>query len=122
MTNRRRPSPKLHFISGLPRAGSTLLAGILRQNPRFHAAMSGPVGTMVEGDAERDGGAERDRPVPRGGQKRDLLRGLFEAYYRPQADRAVIFDTNRAWTARLPALLTCSRTPSCCAACATSPG
>ena len=38
-------------------------------------------------------------------QKRDLLRGLFDAYYRPQADKAVIFDTNRAWTARLPALL-----------------
>ena len=40
------------------------------------------------------------------GQKRDLLRGLFEAYYRPQAGKAVVFDTNRAWTARLPALLT----------------
>ena len=24
----------IHFISGLPRSGSTLLAGILRQNPR----------------------------------------------------------------------------------------
>ena len=40
------PLPKLHFIAGLPRSGSTLLAGILRQNPRFHAAMTGPVGTM----------------------------------------------------------------------------
>jgi sulfotransferase len=30
---------KMHFISGLPRSGSTLLAGILRQNPQFHAAM-----------------------------------------------------------------------------------
>jgi sulfotransferase len=26
----------IHFISGLPRSGSTLLAAILRQNPRFH--------------------------------------------------------------------------------------
>jgi Sulfotransferase family len=25
-----------HFISGLPRSGSTLLAAILRQKPRFH--------------------------------------------------------------------------------------
>src|SRR3712207_6305218 len=38
--------PKLHFISGLPRSGSTLLAGILHQNPRFHAAMTGPVGNL----------------------------------------------------------------------------
>ncbi|MBU0835751.1 MAG: sulfotransferase, partial [Gammaproteobacteria bacterium] len=29
--------PAYHFISGLPRSGSTLLAALLRQNPRFHA-------------------------------------------------------------------------------------
>ena len=36
----------IHFISGLPRSGSTLLAAILRQNPHFHAGMSSPVGTL----------------------------------------------------------------------------
>ena len=36
----------IHFISGLPRSGSTLLAGLLRQNPRFAAAMTGPVGGL----------------------------------------------------------------------------
>ena len=34
----------IHFISGLPRAGSTLLAALLRQNPRFSAGMTSPVG------------------------------------------------------------------------------
>jgi sulfotransferase len=34
---------RLHFISGLPRSGSTLLAALLRQNPRFTAGMSSPV-------------------------------------------------------------------------------
>ena len=34
---------RLHFISGLPRSGSTLLAALLRQNPRFSAGMSSPV-------------------------------------------------------------------------------
>jgi sulfotransferase len=33
----------IHFISGLPRAGSTLLSSLLRQNPRVHASMSSPV-------------------------------------------------------------------------------
>ncbi len=34
----------IHFISGLPRSGSTLLANILAQNPKFHAtATSGMV-------------------------------------------------------------------------------
>ena len=42
----------LHFIAGLPRSGSTLLAAILRQNPQIEAGMSSPVGgifTAVQG-------------------------------------------------------------------------
>lgn len=99
------PLPKLHFIAGLPRSGSTLLAGILRQNPRFHAAMTGPVGTLFGVMLNAMGAHNETALFLTEAQKRDLLRGLFDAYYRPQADKAVIFDTNRAWTARLPALL-----------------
>jgi hypothetical protein len=36
----------IHFISGLPRSGSTLLAASLRQNPRFHAGISSPVASL----------------------------------------------------------------------------
>ncbi len=36
------PPQTFHFISGLPRAGTTLLAALLRQNPRFHAGMTSP--------------------------------------------------------------------------------
>ena len=36
----------IHFISGLPRSGSTLLAALLRQNPRFHSGMTSPVGSL----------------------------------------------------------------------------
>src|SRR5690242_20607545 len=43
------PSRAFHFISGLPRAGSTLTAAILRQNPRFHAGMSSPVASLFDG-------------------------------------------------------------------------
>jgi hypothetical protein len=37
----------IHFISGLPRSGSTLLSALLRQNRRFHASMTSPVGSLV---------------------------------------------------------------------------
>jgi hypothetical protein len=39
---------RLHFISGLPRSGSTLLAALLRQNPRFSAGMSSPVYALFD--------------------------------------------------------------------------
>lgn len=93
-----------HFISGLPRAGSTLLAAILRQNPRFHAGMSSPVATLFEGVlAQVSAGSELSTMVDQG-QRARILRGLFDSYYADVV-RPLIFDTNRAWTAQLPALM-----------------
>lgn len=38
-------------------------------------------------------------------QRRRLLRGLFHNYYADKPDDSVIFDTNRLWSAKLPAIL-----------------
>ncbi len=94
--------PRLHFIAGLPRSGSTLLAGLLRQNPRFSAAMTGPVGGLV--------GTLLDAMSPRNeaavfldeARRRTILKAVIEAYYAGEDGREVIFDTNRIWSARLP--------------------
>ena len=37
----------IHFLSGLPRSGSTLLGALLKQNPKLHSGMSSPVGGLV---------------------------------------------------------------------------
>jgi sulfotransferase len=97
--------PVYHFISGLPRSGSTLLAAILRQNPRFHAGMSSPVASLFDGIiAQVSAGSELSTMVDRE-QRARLLRGLFDSFYAG-VTAPVIFDTNRAWTAKLPALMT----------------
>ncbi len=95
----------LHFISALPRSGSTLLAAILRQNPAFHAAMTSPVGSLymaLEGAMSRRNEASVFLDA---GQRRALLRGVFAGYYHAIAAATVVFDTNRLWCARLPALV-----------------
>ena len=98
-------SRKYHFISGLPRSGSTLLSAILRQNPRFSAGMSSPVSGLFEAVlAHVSAGSEMGPLVDRPTRER-LLRGLFTSYYETNA-ADVIFDTSRAWTAKLPALTT----------------
>ena len=96
---------RLHFISGLPRSGSTLLAAILRQNPRFHAAMTSPVGQLFNVMLNAMGAQNETALFIDETQKKELLASLFECYYRGHEDKAVIFDTNRLWCARLPALL-----------------
>src|SRR4051794_4991565 len=40
---------KYCFISGLPRSGSTLLANLLAQNPRFHASATSGILDVVFG-------------------------------------------------------------------------
>jgi sulfotransferase len=93
-----------HFISGLPRAGSTLMAAILRQNPRFHAGMSSPIASLFEGViAQVSAGTELSTMVDQA-QRARILRGLFDSYYA-EYKQPVIFDTSRGWTAQLPALM-----------------
>jgi sulfotransferase len=94
----------IHFISGLPRSGSTLLAALLRQNPRFEAGISSPLMDLVvallgEMSARNDASsvfiddAKRER----------ILRGLFDSYYA-DCTAEVIFDTNRRWSAWMSAI------------------
>lgn len=96
--------PKYHFISGLPRSGSTLLAAILNQNPGFRAAMSSPVFGIFNATLTAMGGANEYAVFPTQEQKARILRGVFANYYAETAPARVVFDTNRMWTARLPAL------------------
>ena len=92
----------VHFISGLPRSGSTLLSAVLRQNPRFVAAMTGPVGMLwgtllqsmsVSGEF---GSFFSDE------QRRAILLATLGAYYSTIPREHMVFDTNRAWTGRMP--------------------
>jgi sulfotransferase len=93
----------MHFISGLPRSGSTLLAALLRQNPRFEAGMSGPLAGLF-GALVGEMSARNEYSVFLDDAKRQrILRGLFDDFYA-DCTAEVIFDTNRAWCAWMPAI------------------
>jgi sulfotransferase len=94
----------IHFIAGLPRSGSTLLAGILRQNPRFRAGMTSPVGAMYMALETAMSRRNETAMFIDDTQRRAVLKGLFGSYYENTAGESVIFDTNRAWCTKLPAL------------------
>ena len=84
-----------HFISELPRSGSTLLAALL-QNPRFYSAMTSPIGGTSRSNA---GNSERRQRVFR---VHFPWTKTGTAFYRPPTDREVICDTNRLWCSKLP--------------------
>jgi sulfotransferase len=95
----------IHFIAGLPRSGSTLLAGILRQNPRFHAGMTSPVGSMYMALEAAMSRRNETAVFIDDTQRRNVLKGLFTAFYGDIHRRQLVFDTNRAWCTKLPALV-----------------
>ena len=95
-----------YFIAGLPRSGSTLLSAILRQNPRFHASMTGPIASLFKSlIATVSSGSEISSLVTTE-QRRRLARGLFDNYYADMGTEIeAVFDTSRSWTAHLGALV-----------------
>jgi sulfotransferase len=95
----------VHFISGLPRSGSTLLAAILRQNPLFYAGMTSPVGSLFMALQSAMSRRNEAAVLINEGQKRELLKGIFDNYYHAIHHRQFVFDTNRAWCSKLPTLV-----------------
>ncbi len=104
-TDRNTSNQRVHFISGLPRSGSTLLAGILRQNPRFYGAMSSPIAPLFNGALEQMGAGSEFYSFFDSSMRQRICRSLFDAYYHDKSEYEVIFDTNRIWSARLHQLV-----------------
>ncbi|MBY8976808.1 sulfotransferase [Rhodobacteraceae bacterium NNCM2] len=92
---------RIHFISGLPRSGSTLLSAILRQNPRFHAGMTSPVGPLFNACLNAMGADNEFAVFFNEAQKRSILGGLFDNYYEHVETSEICFDTNRMWNSRM---------------------
>lgn len=95
---------RIHFISGMPRSGSTLLSTILNQNPKFSANISDPlydfivsVISAVNTNVGMSDVVDNPRLV-------ELIKDLFQAYYKN--DNEVCFNTNRSWTANSDLLKT----------------
>ena len=85
-----------HFISGLPRSGSTLLSGILKQNPEFYADIASPVEALTANSIDVMTSADNNLTITED-QRKNLMYGLFDGYYR-HIDKSIIFDSCRDWT------------------------
>ena len=92
----------IHFLAGLPRSGSTLLAAILKQNPCFHVVVCSPVCGVVNGLLATM--SDNDLPVQVTDEQRtDMCRAVVGAYYAEQQNKVVI-DSHRGWCNNLAAV------------------
>jgi sulfotransferase len=86
----------IHFISGLPRSGSTLITNILKQNPKVHgesvSSLSSIFGTINSSWNNFDANLE----YPNMDAKKGLLKSLFDGYYN-HIDKPIIIDKDMKW-------------------------
>jgi sulfotransferase len=94
---------RIHFIAGLPRSGSTLLASILRQNPKLQASITSPLAEMF-GLLLRAMSVTESAPLISDERRRSVLHGVVESYYSDCSPGKITFDTNRGWCNALSAI------------------
>lgn len=90
---------KIHFLSGLPRAGSTLLSAILDQNPNVHAEGNSALCQLMW-DAHvsvMQNSAEQITANRKQGIAKSIVSSIPEQYYA-NTDKPIIIDKCRSWT------------------------
>jgi sulfotransferase len=90
-----------YFMAGLPRSGSTLLSSILNQNPRFYSGPSSPVLGVMYAVEENFTTNELYTGYPKPNQVIEII-GSIPHHFYSDVEKPVVFDKNRAWTARVP--------------------
>ena len=89
-----------YFISGLPRSGSTLLSGILKQNPEFYADIASPIESITSSIIDILTNSDSNFVIMEN-QRKNLLYGIFDGHYK-HIEKPVIFDSSRNWTRKTP--------------------
>ena len=89
-----------YFIAGLPRSGSTLLANILAQNPRFHTTSTSGIMDVMFGVRNSWDKLVEFQATPNEEAKIRVLRGILESYYA-DIEKPVVFDKCRGWLSLL---------------------
>ena len=88
---------QLHFLSGIPRSGSTVLAAILNQNPMTHVSTTSGLVHALDGLANTWHSAgllnENDKDRTKLAQ---TMRGMIDAFYE-EIDKPIIIDKSRGW-------------------------
>lgn len=100
-------SKQLIFVSGLPRAGSTLLMNLLAQNPKVHSTATS--GLHEIGYIARQFSATEEFktiPNPQDGETLfyDYVKGGCENAFNRLTDRPIVADKCRSWVGHLDML------------------
>ena len=94
---------KIHFMSGLPRSGSTVLASILNQNPSIYVTPTSPMLNVTVQMQE----CWREDPTVKANyyeeQARNLTKAILPAFWQHRPE-PIIIDKGRGWAKNMIAV------------------
>jgi hypothetical protein len=85
-----------HFLAGLPRSGSTVLAALLNQHPDVHASPTSGLGEVMFNTFKAWQGSSAEQAAPDVDQIKTVLRSIMDAKYA-KVDKPVVIDKARNW-------------------------
>lgn len=84
----------------MPRSGSTLLANVLAQNPKFHVTPTSGLSELVFGIHQ----FWKSNPVIKASEtpqkQLSIINDLFQSYHR-DTDRPIVFNKSRGWASKI---------------------
>lgn len=91
----------LHFVSGLPRSGSTLITNILKQNPAIHGESVTSLASIFGSVNASWNNYETNQEYNNVDAKRGVLSSILQGYYQ-HIDKSIVFDKDRGWIPLIP--------------------
>jgi len=88
---------KIHFITGLPRSGSTLMCNILSQNPKFYASSTSALMPLLLAIRDRWSNLSQSKASEDHTLSIRLMRGMMNGFFS-NVDNPVCFDKGRGWS------------------------
>lgn len=93
----------INFIAGLPRSGSTMLANILKQNPKIDSAPVSSLCSIINAIHSNWENIESNKEFPNETAKIDTLNSVLFGYHKTKK-KDFIFDKDRMWISKIPLL------------------
>lgn len=93
----------IHFISGLPRSGSTMIANILKQNPKIHGESVSSLASLFGSINSSWDQMDPNKEYPNLEAKKGVLKSILQGYYS-HINKPIIFDKDRNWICLIPLL------------------
>ena len=86
----------LHFISGLPRSGSTLIANLFKQNPLIHGESVSSLASLVGSVNSSWNQYETNKEYANDKAKAGTIKGILNGYHS-HIEKPIVMDKDRGW-------------------------